>query len=126
MAEITVKAALDHSPRKQFLKDFNLAFARGNADFIIEHVSDDIHWIIYGDKEIQGKEAFTKEVNIMKDYTADELVIRSIVTHGREAALNGEIKMGGKVYAFCDVYQFNHSTNNLISRMESYVIPIEK
>ena len=124
MTKITVNANLQNAPRKEFLKDFNIAFATGNADFIIDHVSDDILWTIYGDKEIAGKEPFTKEMNIMKDYTADEVLIHSIITHGKEAALNGEMKMGQKTYAFCDVYQFTSTTSNLIREMRSYVLPI--
>ncbi len=124
MTKISIKPDCGNAPRKEFLKSFNIAFATGDADFIIDHVSDDISWMIYGDKYITGKEDFNKEINIMKDYTADEVVIHSIITHGREAALNGEMKMGEKVYAFCDVYQFTNTTSNIIKRMDSYVLPV--
>lgn len=123
MTKITIKADCDNSPKKEFLKDFNVAFATGDAEFIINNVSDDIHWWLYGDKELAGKEAFSKEINIMKDYVADEVIIHSIVTHGREAALNGEIKMGGKSYAFCDIYHFISAGSNTIKELRSYVIP---
>ena len=111
-----------NAPRKEFLKDFNIAFATGKADFIIEHVSEEIVWNIHGDKHITGKEAFSKEVNTMKDYIADEVVIHSIITHGREAALNGEMKMDDQTYAFCDVYRFTNTTSNIIRKMDSYVL----
>ena len=124
MTKISIKPDCGNAPRKEFLKSLNIAFATGDADFIIDHVSDDISWMIYGDKYITGKEDFNKEINIMKDYTADEVVIHSIITHGREAALNGEMKMGEKVYAFCDVYQFTNTTSNIIKRMDSYVLPV--
>ncbi|NJN27476.1 MAG: hypothetical protein HC819_16635, partial [Cyclobacteriaceae bacterium] len=96
MTKITVSPDCGNAPRKQFLKDFNIAFATGDADFIIQHVCDDIEWNIHGDKHISGKEAFTKEIYIMKEYSADEVVIHTIITHGREAALNGEMKIEGK------------------------------
>ena len=124
MTKITVTPDCGNAPRKEFLKDFNIAFATGDADFIIQHVSDTIEWNIYGDKHIIGKENFIKEINSMKDYTADEVVIHSIITHGREAALNGEMKMGDKTYAFCDVYRFTNTTSDMITRMDSYVLPI--
>ncbi len=122
MTKITVAPDCGNAPRKVFLRDFNVAFATGDSDFIISHVRDDIIWTIYGDKHIVGKEAFTREINIMKDYTADEVAIHSIITHGREAALNGEMKMGQKTYAFCDVYRFTNTTSNVIKEMKSYVI----
>ena len=124
MTKITVTPDCGNAPRKEFLKDFNIAFATGKAEFIIDHVSDDIKWNIHGDKHISGKEAFTKEINIMKEYTADEVVIHSIVTHGREAALNGEMKMGDKTYAYCDVYRFTDTKNHKIKQMDSYVLPV--
>ena len=125
MTKITVKPDCGNAPRKEFLKDFNIAFATGKADFIINHVSDEIEWNIYGDKHISGKEAFIREVNIMKDYTADEVVIHFIITHGLEAALNGEMKMGDKTYVFCDVYRFTNTTSDIIKRMDSYVIEVK-
>jgi hypothetical protein len=121
MTKITVEPDCGNAPRKEFLRDFNIAFATGDVDFIIQHVSNDIEWKIYGDKHINGKEAFIKEVNIMKEYTADEVIIHSIITHGREAALNGEMKMGGKTYAFCDVYRFTSTSSDVIKEMKSYL-----
>ncbi|WP_370087445.1 nuclear transport factor 2 family protein [Ekhidna sp.] len=122
MTKINIQTDCSNSSKKEFLKDFNVAFATGNADFIISQVSDDIRWIMYGDKELKGKKDFAKEINIMKDYVADEVTIHSIVTHGAEAALNGEIKMGGKSYAFCDMYRFVSAGSTKIKELKSYII----
>ena len=124
MTKVTIAPDCGNAPRKEFLKNFNVTFATSKADFIIEHVSEDILWIIHGDKHITGKEAFVKEINSMKDYTADELVIHAIITHGREAALNGNMKMGDKTYAFCDVYRVTNTANNTVRQMDSYVLAI--
>lgn len=122
--KITTLADCGNSPKGTFLRDFNIAFAKGNADFIIESVTDDILWVMHGDKTVEGIEAFTKEINMMKEYKADELKLNSIITHGREGAVNGEIKMGGKVYVFCDIYTFKSSSGNAIKSMQSYVIEV--
>ncbi|MEO1052087.1 MAG: nuclear transport factor 2 family protein [Bacteroidota bacterium] len=122
MTKITVKPDCGNAPRKAFLRDFNSAFAKGDAGFIIDHVSDDMLWIIHGDKTIKGKEAFANEINVMKDYVADELIIEHIITHGREASCNGVMKMGSKTYNFCDVYRFTNTTSLIIKEMYSYVI----
>lgn len=124
MAKITVIPDCGNAPRKEFLKDFNIAFATGKADFIVDHVSHEIEWNIHGDKHISGKESFVTEINIMKEYTADELTIHSIITHGREAALNGKMKMGDKIYVFCDIYRFTNTTSDIIKQMDSYVIEL--
>ncbi|MGF1636680.1 MAG: nuclear transport factor 2 family protein [Cyclobacteriaceae bacterium] len=124
MSLLKTTSELDDSPRTKFLLDFNLAFANGDADFIIKNVSEDIEWIIYGDKHISGKEAFIAEINIMKAYKADELLIHSIINQNNKAALNGEMKMGDKTYAFCDFYLFKDSGSTLIKQLDSYVLPI--
>ena len=125
MTKITVKPDCGNAPKKEFIKDLNIAFATGDAGFVIDQVSDDIVWNIHGDKNIQGKDQFTKEMNAMKDYVADEVVLHSIITHGAEAAANGEMKMGGKIYAFCDVYRFTSAGSTTIKEMNSYVIEIK-
>lgn len=125
MTKITVAADCGHAPKKAFLRDFNIAFAKGNADFIIKHVSKDIEWIIYGDTTYQGKQSFSEAVHQMKEYVADELVLHSIITHGREAAVNGEMIMGNTVYSFCDVYRFTNSTEHCIKSMRSYLVKQE-
>ena len=84
MTEILIKPDCGNAPRKKLLEDFNIAFATGDADFIIQNVSTDIQWTIFGDKVITGK----------------------------EAAVNGEITMAGKVYVSC--------------KMKSYVIKIRE
>ena len=125
MTKVTIQANCENAPKKKFLKDFNVAFAKGDSEFIIQNVSDDIRWIIYGDKQIEGKEKFTEEMNIMKHYVADELLIHSIVTQDKEGTVNGEMKMAGKVYAFCDVCTFVSKSKNTIREMKSYVIKIK-
>lgn len=124
MTKINIPIDCDNSPKRKFIKEFNIAFAKGNADFIIDHVSDDIVWIIHGDKTIVGKEDFIKEIQIMQKKIADELTLKSIITHGREASANGEIKMNGNSYMFCDVYGFNSASGKIIKTMESYVIAV--
>lgn len=126
MTKVTIHPDCSNTPKKEFLKDFNVAFAKGDVDFIINSVSDDIHWIIYGDKEIKGKDEFQSEMNIMKDYTADELQIHNILTHGKEASISGEMKMGNRTYAFCDLYEFTSAGSKEIKGMKTYIIKIDE
>ena len=124
MTKIILPSDCGNAPRKQFLADFNAAFATGNAEFIIEHVTADIRWTIHGDKEIQGKEKFSAEVHGMTRHTADELTVHEIITHGRTAALNGQLTFQDKQYAFCDVYRFRNTKANEIVEMDSYVVAL--
>ncbi len=122
MTKIHIPIDCNNSPKKKFIKEFNMAFAKGDADYIIAHVSDDISWHIHGDKKIEGKEDFIKEIHQMKNEIADELILKSIITHGKEASASGVIKMRGQSYMFCDVYEFKSATGTIIKAIESYVI----
>jgi len=122
MTKINVGVSFGHAPKKEFLKEFNVAFATGNSDFILAHVSEDILWNMHGDQQIKGYDAFKQSIESMKSHTADELSIHSIITHGKEAALSGEIKMGGKTYNFCDIYRFKSAGSTIIEQLDSYVV----
>ena len=55
MTKITVSADCGNAPKKGFLKEINIAFAKGNLDFLTESVTDKIVWNIIGNKKIEGK-----------------------------------------------------------------------
>lgn len=125
MTKITILNETESSPRQTFLKEFNTAFATGNAKFIIDHIDKDIVWWIYGDKKLEGKEAFAQEVHSMKEYVADELVLHGNLVQGQKAVVNGEIRMAGKTYAFCDVYNFKNDKYLIIKEIRSFVVEIK-
>lgn len=125
MAKISVGTDCGNSPKMQFLKEFNIAFAKGDVDFLINNVAPDITWDIVGDKVIAGKEEYAKAMHEMKPYTPDELIIDKIITHGKFGAVNGVMKMNdGKSYAFSDFYEFKSHTSKLLKSMTSYVIKV--
>lgn len=125
MTKIKVKTDCGHSPKREFLKDFNMAFGKGKAKFLIENVTEDIFWNIIGDRTIEGKVAYAKAINEMKNKEVSEFVIEKIVTHGKEGAVNGKVKMkDGKEYAFSDFYEFKNTKSTNLKTITSYVIEI--
>lgn len=110
---------------QELLEEINKAFARNDSDFITGHVTDNIQWTIVGEQTVEGKESFTQTLRSMEADEPMELTIHNIITHGKAATVNGEMKTaGGEVYAFCDVYKFSGFKNPKISEMTSYAIPI--
>ncbi|MFA0960630.1 nuclear transport factor 2 family protein [Roseivirga sp. BDSF3-8] len=111
-----------NSPKKAFLKDFNIAFGEGDIPAIMKGVSEDITWDIHGDRRIEGKEAFGKFLEEMVQHQPSEVHIHHIITHGKEAAVNGEVVMAdNKRYAFADIYEFTSAGSQVIKYMSSYV-----
>ncbi len=125
MTKIVSSPNCEKSPKMEFLKDFNIAFAKGNVEFLIESVTDEIIWNIIGDKKIEGKENYAEELKKMKEEKATELILDQILSHGKEGAANGIIKMqNDKKYAFSDFYIFNGAKGSKIKSITSYVIGI--
>lgn len=125
MTKIVSTPNCGNSPKMEFLKKFNIAFAKGDLKFIIESVTDEIVWNIIGDQKIEGKEKFYQELEKMKSVKAKELIIDQILSHGKEGATNGIIKMqNGKKYAFSDFYKFKGAKGATINSITSYVIEI--
>ncbi|SFB91255.1 Ketosteroid isomerase-related protein [Flagellimonas taeanensis] len=125
MTKIIIASDCGNSPKREFLKKLNIAFAKGDMAFLDAYVTDSIRWEIIGNKTLEGKEAFLKELDTMKVSIASELVLDKILTHGKEGAVNGTLKMqDGKKYAFSDFYEFSSGRDAKVKSIISYVIKI--
>lgn len=125
MTKIISSPNCGNSPKMEFLKQFNIAFAEGHVAFLTENVTDDIVWNIIGDKKLEGIEAFTAELEKMQSVKASELKIDQILSHGKEGAANGMMIMeNGKQYAFSDFYVFQSAKGEKIKAITSYCIKI--
>lgn len=114
-----------NSPKKQLLKDFNIAFARNDVGFILENITDNVKWNLIGDKIIQGRGNFSEELEQMNSIGAIELEITNILTHGNTGAAHGILRFENQSYAFCDVYIFSSSAKNAkIKEITSYNIEV--
>jgi len=125
MTKIVSSPNCGNSLKMEFIKQFNVAFAEGNIEFLSANVTDDIAWNIIGDKRIEGIKQFTAELEKMKSEEVAELVLEQILSHGKEGAANGTLKMqDGRQYAFSDFYGFQGAKGNKIKTMSSYCIEI--
>ncbi|SDN09677.1 nuclear transport factor 2 family protein [Kriegella aquimaris] len=114
-----------NSPKMEFLKQFNIAFAEGNVTFLMENVTDDIVWNIIGERKIVGIEAFTEELEKMQSVKVSELKLDQILSHGKEGAANGVMTMeNGKHYAFSDFYVFQSAKGEKVKAITSYCIEV--
>lgn len=127
MIRINVKDDCGNAPKKAVLRDFNIAFAKGDTEFLIDNVTDDVEWLRVGDRRIRGIEEFSEAVRRMANELPSALTIETIITHGTDCAVDGVLEFpGGETYAFCDVYRFNNfSKKAKIKRITSYVVQIE-
>ena len=127
MPNITVRPDCNNAPKKALLRDFISAFANADIDGILSPMSDDVVWNLVGDSVIEGKENVRALLKAMQGIGTSDLVIESIITHGREVAVNGVIRSNsGQAHAFCDVVQFTSAASMKIKTMTSYSIAIDE
>jgi hypothetical protein len=124
MTKVIISEDCGNSPKNLFLQKFTVAFAKMDTKFLVDNVTDDIHWNIVGDKIIRGKDDFASALQEMR--SAEEITILHIVTHGKSGAADGNLKFkSGRTFGFCDVYEFNNAKGQAIKNITSYVIEIK-
>lgn len=125
MTKITVRADCADAPKKQLLRDLNIAFARADVEGILALFTDDISWRIVGEFEMRGVKKARQALLQMQAGAIRELVIDSIIIQGCEGAVSGTIiPENGKPVAFCDICQFQSAAGNKIQSMKSYTIEL--
>ena len=125
MVRVIAPDDCNNAPRKEVIRDFNVAFATVDREKILAYMADDIEWIMIGDKKMQGKDAAKAFLETMPDEKAEEVVLHTIVTHGNTAAANGEIRYKDMTIAFCDVYEFAGFTKDAkIKKLTSYAVEL--
>jgi len=121
--KLNVQADCGNSPKKELIRDLTIYFASYEVEKAMDYMDEDVVWTLVGDEPVVGKEAFASELKQMMGNKATELTIYSIVTHGKEAAVHGEMIMeDGSVFGFADFYEFASAGSSKVKYIRSYVI----
>jgi hypothetical protein len=112
-----------NSPKKELVKNLTILFASYDVQQVMKYFDENIKWTLVGDEPIVGKEQFGAALQEMSHNKAIALTVHSIITHGKEAAINGEMSMeDGKTFGFSDFYVFNSVKATKVKSIISYVI----
>ena len=123
MAKIQIQPDCGNAPRKLFLKELHIALAEGDLDFIKDAIPEQINWEIVGQKSISGKDDYLKALKGYKLWKAKELIVDTIITHGPDASVSGEVIASDKsTYKFCDIYRFKGAGGTTINAITSFLI----
>jgi hypothetical protein len=125
MAKIQVPRDCGNAPRKLFLIDFNTALANGDTGFFEELIPEKITWDIVGQEPIADKAGFLKAVKSLALWKVKELVVETIITHGYEASVSGQVAAKDKsVYKFCHIYRFPKTNGVTIKSLTTFVVKL--
>ena len=120
---LSIPADCDNAPKKQVIRDFNIAFAQGDVAGILPFLAEDVEWDIVGDKVLQGKPAVQTELTDMVETPFQALALDIVLTHGKLGAAVGTLTTdNGNVYRFSDTYEFVSAGNHTIQRFISFAI----
>jgi hypothetical protein len=126
MANIQIQPDCGNAPRKLFLKELVIAIAEGNIKQVQEVIPEHISWEIVGKRQITGQQQFFNELKSHALFKAKEVIVDTIITHGYDASVSGQITAADKTtYKFCDVLRFKGASGAVISSITTFLIEIE-
>src|SRR5690606_35374766 len=115
-----------NSHKKEFLKDFTIALAKGDLGFVVEAVAEDIQWEIVGRRICTNKEQLLRIIQQQQFWRVRELRVETVVTHGTDASVSGCVTAtGGKAVAFCYVVKFEGFKEVVIKHLQSFIIDVK-
>tara|TARA_Y100001972_G_scaffold66206_1_gene80666 strand:+ start:687 stop:1073 length:387 start_codon:yes stop_codon:yes gene_type:complete len=121
--KLNIQTDCGNAPKKELIRDLTIYFVSYDLEKAMEYMDENVVWTLVGDKPIKGKGPFAAALKEMMGNKAAELTIYSILTHGKEAAVNGEMTMeDGSVFGFADFYEFTSAGSSKVKNIRSYVI----
>ena len=114
------------SSRTTVIEQYFDGFRRSDHGMILACLTDDVVWDLPGYRSLRGKEEFDGEIENPEFVGSPELVVDRMVEgdhavvvigSGEGRRRNGERHR----FAYSDVFTF---TGDLVSRVESYVVPL--
>jgi hypothetical protein len=125
--KIKVNPDCGNSPKKNLIKELTILFATYEINEVKQYFAEDIKWTLVGDRPIKGRQELASALMEMSGNKASELTLHSIITHGREASVHGEMSMeNGHHYGFSDFYVFTSPKASKVKSITSFVIQIKE
>lgn len=109
-----------NAPRHEITRRFAVALASIDATDLESLLSPDAEWDVLGKTACRGLPAILETVALAA--AAVELRVLSVITHGREASIDGEVQFeDGQVLSFCHVLRFANTAKTApITKIRTY------
>jgi ketosteroid isomerase-like protein len=114
------------STRTDFIEQYFDGFRHSDHERILACLTDDVVWDLPGYRSLAGKEEFAGEIANPEFDGSPELVVDRMIEGADSVVVigsGGGRRRNGDLhrFAYCDVFTF---TGDLVSRVESYVVPL--
>ena len=116
---------------EEVLRKINQAFADCDIQVLTDNVTEDICWIIVGERTISGKPAFSEALQKMGNRNEMEIEVVKVMEAGKIGIVEGTIhsrnKNGqSKDFGFCEIYLFDDNSLSKIKKITSYIIDVSR
>jgi uncharacterized protein len=115
------------SSRKRTVDAYFDGFRASDHEAILALLSDEVVWVIHGHGRTEGQEAFDREIENDAFEGSPKLTVERLIEEGDTVVAPhlGEGRLrGGDVFRFAGVTVFGFD-GELISRVESYIVPLQ-
>ena len=116
------------SSRKRTVDAYFDGFRASDHEAILALLSDEVVWVIHGHGRTEGKEAFDREIENDAFEGRPKLTVERLIEEGDTVVAPhlGEGRLrGGDTFRFAGVTVFGFD-GELISRVESYIVPVQR
>ena len=116
------------SSRKRAVGAYFDGFRASDHEAILALLSEDVVWVIHGHGRAEGKQAFDREIENDAFEGSPKLTVERLIEEGETVVAPhlGEGRLrGGDAFKFAGVTVFGFD-GDLISRVESYIVPIQR
>ena len=100
------------------------AFDNNDIDALLPHLTDDVEWVMTGDRTVKGKEEMNKMMEDMSQVTLISSTKHHRIMDGDCAVVDGEVMCktkDGKIIEmfYCDIYELE---NGKVKKMIMYTV----
>ncbi len=126
MMTISVDEDCGNAPKKQFVRDFLVAVARGDGT-AVGALADSVRWDVAGEQELSGKDEITEILCTLTAAPTSLFRIDNILSHGNRCAADGHFENAtGTRVRFSHHFQFtSHAKEAKLSGITSYLIGVD-
>lgn len=122
MSRLIVPEDCGNSPRKRFLRDWYQALANNDLTELENQLNTDCQLCMAGGKSFKGRLSILTYFQTDPLHHAIEIRIETIITHGRDASVNGVYETKNGVVHFSDVFRFKSASGFDVSEIKRHLV----
>jgi len=114
---------------QEIIQSLITAFEKSDTELILSHFTDDITWVMVGDRTLAGKETIREFFTTNPDMEMISSTVDHMVIDDKVGVVNGEVQCKNKAEGithdmyYCDFYEFE---KDKVKTMTSYMINKKK